>query len=223
MEEDNNSSNDSTDAYSEKFDALKALTRPNVRIPVPDAPIYDNLSKFESVALKGLVISSKPKNDASKASKQQLPARRFLPSQMPIQSTSRDNNQSGKNVLNRMGKAQGPLFALYQYMENRIRVKITTRNDRGVRGYVEAYIAAFDKHWNLALEDCFEHWTRKVKRKAPALGDPSVNPLLVPSTSSVNSSTKVISRTKKFETLERHVPQLLLRGEHVVMVNKVIS
>lgn len=48
--------------------------------------------------------------------------------------------------------------------------KVYTRNARGIRGHVEAYVAAFDKHWNLALEDCFEIWTRKVKRKAPALG-----------------------------------------------------
>lgn len=49
--------------------------------------------------------------------------------------------------------------------------KVYTRNARGIRGHVEAYVAAFDKHWNLALEDCFEVWTRKVKRKAPALGN----------------------------------------------------
>lgn len=48
--------------------------------------------------------------------------------------------------------------------------KVYTRNARGIRGHVEAYVVAFDKHWNLALEDCFEVWSRKVKKKAPALG-----------------------------------------------------
>lgn len=48
--------------------------------------------------------------------------------------------------------------------------KVYTRSARGIRGHVEAYVAAFDKHWNLGLEDCLEVWTRKVKRKAPALG-----------------------------------------------------
>lgn len=48
--------------------------------------------------------------------------------------------------------------------------KVYTRNAHGIRGHVEAYVAAFDKYWNLALEDCFEVWSRKVKRKAPALG-----------------------------------------------------
>ena len=48
--------------------------------------------------------------------------------------------------------------------------KVYTRNAYGIRGHVEAYVAAFDKFWNLALEDCFEVWSRKVKRKAPAVG-----------------------------------------------------
>ncbi|KAH0564374.1 hypothetical protein KQX54_011717 [Cotesia glomerata] len=47
--------------------------------------------------------------------------------------------------------------------------EIYTRSARGIRGFIEAYVAAFDKHWNLALEDCYETWTRKVKRKAPIL------------------------------------------------------
>lgn len=55
--------------------------------------------------------------------------------------------------------------------------KVYTRNARDIRGHVEAYVAAFDKHWNLALEDCYEVWSRKVKRKAPALG--TIIPLLI--------------------------------------------
>lgn len=48
--------------------------------------------------------------------------------------------------------------------------QIWTRNDRGIRGYVLAYLIAFDKHWNLALEEVTEVWTRRKKRKVPALG-----------------------------------------------------
>ncbi|KAF7390081.1 hypothetical protein HZH68_011938 [Vespula germanica] len=76
--------------------------------------------------------------------------------------------KEGSNVLTKMPKILGPLGMLYECMESRIRIKVYTRNARGVRGHVEAYVAAFDKHWNLALEDCFEVWTRKRKRKAPA-------------------------------------------------------
>ena len=40
----------------------------------------------------------------------------------------------------------------------------------GVRGYCVAFLAAFDKHWNLALEDVREVWTRRKRSKVPALG-----------------------------------------------------
>lgn len=39
----------------------------------------------------------------------------------------------------------------------------------GVRGEVEAYLIAFDKMWNLALEDVTETWTRPRKKKILAL------------------------------------------------------
>jgi len=40
----------------------------------------------------------------------------------------------------------------------------------GMRGYCVAFVAAFDKHWNLALEDVREVWTRRKRSKVPALG-----------------------------------------------------
>ncbi|KAG8034596.1 hypothetical protein G9C98_007672 [Cotesia typhae] len=93
--------------------------------------------------------------------------------------------------------------------------EIYTRSARGVRGFIEAYVAAFDKHWNLALEDCYEEWTRKVKRKAPILGIPSVK-----SEEANENVPKMIVKTSngKTETLKRHVPQMMLRGEQVVMI-----
>lgn len=48
--------------------------------------------------------------------------------------------------------------------------QVWTRNDRGIRGYLLAYLVAFDKHWNLVLENVTEVWTRRKKRKAPAYG-----------------------------------------------------
>nr|CAD7264831.1 unnamed protein product [Timema shepardi] len=47
--------------------------------------------------------------------------------------------------------------------------QVYIRNMKGIRGYCIAFVAAFDKHWNLALEDVTEVWTRPVKRKAVAL------------------------------------------------------
>lgn len=51
-DEDSETSDESLDATSDKFDPLKALYSPRVRL-ASTVPVYDNISKFESV-LKGI-------------------------------------------------------------------------------------------------------------------------------------------------------------------------
>ncbi|XP_011506569.1 PREDICTED: U7 snRNA-associated Sm-like protein LSm11 [Ceratosolen solmsi marchali] len=218
-EEADSDSGDSTDVFSEKFDSFKALYSDKVNVPVPDAPIFDNISKFESVVLKGCII--KASDSRARLKKEgESSVRRFLPHQESTRAVNDQRQQrfSEKNVINRMQKALGPLAVLYLYMENKIRVKVYTRNANGLRGHVEAYVAAFDRHWNLALEDCLELWSRKIKRKAPALGIP-VSEMKY----TIDHTTKTIVKESngKLETLERHVPQLLLRGEQVALIVKI--
>jgi len=52
-EESSETSDESLDATSERFDPLKALYSTKVRLPSSEAPIYDNVAKFENV-LKGV-------------------------------------------------------------------------------------------------------------------------------------------------------------------------
>ncbi|KZC07804.1 PREDICTED: U7 snRNA-associated Sm-like protein LSm11 [Dufourea novaeangliae] len=217
-DDDSTTSDESLDAKSEKFDPMKALYSTKVPLSKKKAPLYDNISKFEAV-ISGLSGQSKKKSTTSNVEQGESSRRRFLPHQEPVTGTryGRACILDGRNVLAKMQNYLGPLGLLYEYMENRTRVKVYTRNAVGIRGHVEAYVAAFDKHWNLALEDCFEVWTRKVKRKAPALGAPSAT------TKDESWAGKVVV-TKiegKRETLERHVPQMLLRGEQVAIIVKI--
>ncbi|XP_012275370.1 U7 snRNA-associated Sm-like protein LSm11 [Orussus abietinus] len=215
--ESGSSSDESLSSTSDKFDPLKALYSPKLRLPHPTAPIYDNVCKYESV-MKGIAhISSKKDAAPGRASGAAGQSRRrFLPHQEPVQGKGRGRRNEDKNLFAKMEKSLGPLGMLYTYMENRTRVKVYTRSERGVRGHVEAYVVAFDKHWNLALEDCLEVWTRKIKRKAPALG------LAADSSARPQMPKVIVRRTDaKGETLERHVPQLLIRGEQVAVVVKI--
>nr|CAD7460809.1 unnamed protein product [Timema tahoe] len=86
------------------------------------------------------------------------------------------------------------------------------RNMKGIRGYCIAFVAAFDKHWNLALEDVTEVWTRPIKRKAVALGGPSPELQVQP------SRVQVVKKDRRTETCERHVSQLMVRGEQVALI-----
>ncbi|XP_043274659.1 U7 snRNA-associated Sm-like protein LSm11 [Venturia canescens] len=220
-DEGNSSSDESLDLSSKKFDPVKALYSQKLVIPMPSAPVYDNLSKYESVLTGSAAGPSKAKEKSSEADKGDAPKRKFLPHQGPVQARNRDGwtGAGEKNILGKMKNTLGPLSMMYECMEKKTRVKVYTRSARGVRGFVEAYVAAFDKHWNLALQDCLEVWTRKVKRKAPALGLPEVVKFEVRD----EDVPKVIVKDSngKEETLERHVPQMLLRGEQIAIIVKI--
>ena len=56
-DEGSDTSDESLDVRSEKFDPLKALYSSKVRL-ASSVPIYDNISKFESI-LKGINVSTK--------------------------------------------------------------------------------------------------------------------------------------------------------------------
>ena len=89
-----------------------------------------------------------------------------------------------------------------------------------IRGVATGFIVAFDKHWNLALTDVDEQFSRRRSRKAPVLGGEITKN--VPSDNRDykigESSVRILKVNKKDELCTRHVPQVLLRGEHVVMV-----
>ena len=140
-----------------------------------------------------------------------------------------------------------------------------------MRGYCIGGLVAFDKHWNFALVDVDEVYTRKRLRKAAPIADEKLNNQFTQLTckdaeknprqicikdiksndqpystttcsgyrvsgkgdSNISKSkTKKPSRTesvgasviridkikRKTEVCRRHVPQLLIRGEHVASV-----
>nr|XP_003699921.1 PREDICTED: U7 snRNA-associated Sm-like protein LSm11 [Megachile rotundata] len=221
-DESSSTSDESLDIKSVKFNPIKALYSSKIQLSALKAPVYDNVSKFESVLL-GLSAKSKKKNVTDTVGRGECSRRRFLPHQEPVagKKTGRGQGESieGKNVLSKMQKTFGPLGMLYGYMESRTRIKVYTRNAYGIRGHVEAYVAAFDKHWNLALEDCFEVWTRKTKRKAPARG--GTQDVIVKQEDDAAPKVVVKKIEGKKETLERHVPQMLLRGEQVAIIVKI--
>lgn len=111
-------------------------------------------------------------------------------------------------------------------MVEKTRVKVWTRGLDEIRGFATGYIAAFDKHWNLALTDVDEHFNRLRSRKAYS-GTEKSKPKLVPRDLPVelkvgSSLMRVLRIQGKHEVCVRHVPQVLLKGEHIVMVAKLL-
>ncbi|XP_050304220.1 U7 snRNA-associated Sm-like protein LSm11 isoform X2 [Anthonomus grandis grandis] len=148
--------------YSEKFDPVAFLRSDKVPLPKSDATTFDNLAMWYSSYTnkkRGEGTSKNTKKDA----KSDLPVRRWLPHQLPIQSMQ--PTRILKNVFTRMEAVQGPLALLRKYVNEKTRIKVVTRNEKGVRGYCIASLLAFDKHTNLVLDEVHEVWRRSIKVK----------------------------------------------------------
>ncbi|XP_065199777.1 U7 snRNA-associated Sm-like protein LSm11 [Planococcus citri] len=235
---------DELDLTSPNFNPLKALENPDkVRIPCPSAPVFDNISSFIETP-EG--IFPKPKRE-SKVAKPKDPSLKAGSSKDQQSNNESEDTKDirllrdCKNVLTRMERTvKGPLTFLKKCMDEKLRVKVYTRGAVQVRGFCVGFIVAFDKHMNLVLKDVFETWTRKRKRKLLFLDAVSetesateeFKDLNILSTRSEQSEKhnqrkklneskpKVVvrKRLKRKEICERHIDQILIRGEQIVIV-----
>lgn len=126
-----------------------------------------------------------------------------------------------------METAKGPIALLNKFRMNRTRAKIYIRKEHGIRGYITGFIETFDKHYNIALVDCIEVWKRRKYKFSESnvslLGQPGdCSQLLksmrikVPEISTKSVDRKVVECTRK-------IPQLMLRGENVILIGEDIS
>ncbi|XP_075226794.1 U6 snRNA-associated Sm-like protein LSm11 [Lycorma delicatula] len=222
------SSEEEINFYSPKFDALKALNTKDVKVPCPNAPILDNISKFEMnsegvVSIKGVKEKKDEKMEVPQPStstvKEEPKIERFLPSQGLLTVKRRPV----RNILTRMEVMSGPLEQLRICMELRRRVKIITRRAHQIRGFCEGFVEAFDKHWNLAVSDVREVWSRKKSNRCNTseYGQELSKEQCERMRRLVGIRVPNIVKhkiTRKREDCERFVSKLFLRGEHVVCV-----
>ncbi|XP_037964281.2 U7 snRNA-associated Sm-like protein LSm11 [Plutella xylostella] len=238
MSEDQNSDSSTSEsevsACSSSFDPMKVLYSRKTKVPVAKAPMFENIYQFDAAQNKNneiipvgnseLVQQREEKKIAEKLQKEkeveEFNKQRF--SQYQGLTSVPRKQKAAKNVLTRLGNMEGPLAALKDCVDRRIRIQVVTRHASGVRGVLHATLVAFDKQWNLALSDVLEVWKRKgvKKRKIPpALGTP------VPrGTAASIFPVPVVTETPLGGGVwecTRHLPQLLVRGEHVVLVNIV--
>lgn len=237
MSDDNNSDSSTSDSdvsvYGYKFDPLKALYSPKVKIPVEDAPMFESVQQFECaqsfseiipVGQRDLVLQREEQKRNEKVLKEkeleEKNKQRFSKYEVLAENPRRE--KKGKNVLTRLENYEGPLATLRDCVDRKIRVRIVTRNATGVRGELHANLVAFDKQWNLALTDVLEVWNKKKvkKRKViPVSGEPVEE----------GTAASAYNMPKSYETpigkgvwqCTRHIPQLMMRGEHVVLINIV--
>ncbi|XP_022823524.1 U7 snRNA-associated Sm-like protein LSm11 [Spodoptera litura] len=230
---DSSTSESEVSACSSSYNPLKALYSDKVKIPVESAPLYENIAQFEAAQSKSneiiplghakLVQKREEEKEKKRIEEERLleekNKRRFAQYQTVMVPTK---EYRAKNLLTRIEVMEGPLGVLKECVDKRLRVKIITRSHSGVRGVLHATLVAFDKHWNMALSDVLEVWQKKrVKQRKipPVMGKP------VPKgTAATISTIPTVTETplgKGIFECQRHVPQMMMRGEHIVLINVV--
>lgn len=239
------------DMRSEQFNPLKALYAQRAPRLVEHARVYDNLAQFEPIFRREFCRHPKPaeppvhKKSTGATSSKQLrapadgvpTARRFTAEQQPIAARPRSNRHT-RNILSRMTdatKLQGPRQMLRIWREQRTLVKVSTRNEKGVDGHVIGYIEAFDKHWNLVVSSAQQAIEQRKKRysfrAAPADGqgdgdEGSAEAECLRRLASLKidvPAVKYVASHGRRVTCLRSVPQLMVRGEHVVTIATIAT
>ena len=113
----------------------------------------------------------------------------------------------------------GPLSVLAKALRLQEKVLVVTRHKTGIRGVCSGRVAAFDKHFNLLLRDVDERYSVLHKTDPPSSsssgggdgGDLSGHRQRHP-----NDERRW---KKKLEYYRRHIPQVLIRGEGIVLVS----
>ena len=213
-------SHNQLDLSSDTFDPIESIYGQN-DVPDPSAPVLDNVDAFiKKMEGKGRAICQKKRSEASTSSGGPSSVRRFTAEQMPIQGTRKDP----RNILTFMEKQkEGPFSALQKCVTEGRKIKVSTRKLNGVRGTCTGVLIAYDKHWNLAMIDVDETYNRPRYRKPEALMTTNRADSKTPDrrhqTERVGESViRVLKTRRNTELCQRHVPQIVLRGEQVALV-----
>jgi len=207
-----------------EFKPLRAIYDPAFEVS-DNAVVQDNVEKCIAV-IEGRVRTKKVVREEKEQEKGEEVAvkleRQFKPEQLAQPTRPR---RMKKGVLERMKEVEGPLGGLRKLLEQGTKARVWTRGVQGVRGVATGFIVAFDKHWNLAMKDVEEQFTRRRTSKVPALGQRTQQANVKDCHRNRQNEEKigesvvrVVQVLRKVEVCVRHVPQVLLRGEHVVMV-----
>ena len=190
---------------SEDLDPSEALFGEGnvcVKIPVPDAKIFNNLAEYYSKT-----FAKKNEKRTEENITKQLSAiastssSRFENFQTKSNEETRKGHRPSRpstiSVIDKMQQCYGPLSLLYQSVSKSIRVLVRRRKTCSLKeerfAWITGHLVAFDKHLNLALQNVSEEYMHK----------------------QVGSDRPI--RIKKC------TKQLLVRGDNIVLVSHLNS
>lgn len=234
---------------SRDFDPLEALHTEGLEPPNPRVRPLDNLNKCRYILPKEvsesiLNVSHKSRSAESIEAQERAKARTSL-----LLEKAAEKARQVKIFDMLAEKAKGPLCFLSACYYEKGRVQVWTRHTHGVRGNLFGFLKGFDGHLNMILQDVEEVYTvrrlvpRLIRKRGRGSKIPAESHNECPSNVAESSNLSTISEqsaeklTKeideiseglkelrlfpKLEHRRRHVGQVFLRGDSVVMVRRV--
>lgn len=127
------------------------------------------------------------------------------------------------DLLFRPEQLDGPLGLLARSLREKTKVLVVTRHKNGVRGVCTGLLAAFDRHFNLVLRDVDERYAILTKSAQHAVsrggGDGAGAAADAGARGECSGDGGSTKWKRKLSYHRRHLPQILLRGESIVLVS----
>eukprot|EP01041_Mallomonas_annulata_P005104 gene5104-10217_t len=204
------------DIRSQEFNAEKAFAEKHIISSIGELQPYDNITK-----VKHLVFKEDKSQDTCIKTESVLPV-----SQQPSLLLPTSNNNT-RNKEESISLSDSPFALLHLLMKDKVKVRIIIRRLNSLRGTVEGYLRAFDKHFNLVLTDVDERYSIPGSSSSPLLKTKPVTGNVTDNVTGTtvrpgrperelpsSSSSSSASGAMKY----RHLPQILIRGDNVVLI-----
>jgi small nuclear ribonucleoprotein (snRNP)-like protein len=120
---------------------------------------------------------------------------------------------SGKGIPN--NSFDTPMQLLDNLMKTHGRVRVIIRKLNGLRGFLEGELICFDKHFNMVLRNAVEKYSLSQDMGKEVEPSKSHN--------TTHTTTQHISINSSCPNVSRRLPLLLVRGDNVVLVSKILS
>ncbi|KAK9818736.1 hypothetical protein WJX74_005626 [Apatococcus lobatus] len=199
------------------FNALKALRTKGMQPPNIKVRPLDNV-----YLTRGLLPDDDPDSFVARLAKNPRPVR----SEEAKAQIARDKSRvlyvaRERERLAEKGSAlerlvarvtRGPLLLLRRCYENKTAVRVVTRHSHGVRGVATGHLLGFDKYMNMVLQNVEESYTVLLRVQRSKL-------VILTEGPAAGQEIENVRWVKQQDKRRRHLRQVLLRGDSVVLVS----
>lgn len=185
----------------------------SVKIPVPEAKIFNNLDEYYKSSFQKKMSIQESKNQPKKPANLYERNVEFFYQKQDESTTTETTSRNRRSreltdVIKKMEQSQkGPLSLLYQSMDKIIKILIRRRRKSCLLreekfSWITGRLIAFDKHFNLVIEDAIEtyHHQRRQQIKSSTIDNKSTN------------------NSIQIQIINKQSRQLLIRGDNIVMI-----